>query len=442
MIRSFRKSLVVPLAAAIVVLFFCRGAAAEQSAAQTINVEGLTVKLVFQSRVPDAVESRIEDTVRNVGKKALEGRSVEEAEALKVSLVQVMKKIFTEVLSGFDVLDLGMELGPPVVITLDLDVRKPHVEKVRFEILPQAGIHEHWHAAFAAALRPMEAELAEQLYGIPVESARWTGAIASGIVKEQLVDNKYFVGFALDPDVEIANETVIRLSVKPVSKTIRSVSVKTRSTTMPSLLLERLKFDLAAQGDVLIGLPIVFAIARQDDIVNYFREYIQSNSQAHRLGLTLEVKPIITERYTQIRIKAESDKYSGFLRGKVSVGKENRNPDVEGHLGLFVREGTEVFSEVNFFPGPIDLQFNMGIGQRLGPKLYVAGGRNFVDDLNRIWIDYYVNEDIFFSWEKNVVDVDKEKTEGSVTFKAHDFFSIDLVTDFHTKTWVRFVTNL
>lgn len=411
--------------------------------AEKIHVEGLSVKLEFRGNIPAPIKTRIEESVKNVGIKALEGKSIEEAEALKVSLEQVMKKIFNEVLSGFQVLDLKMELGPPAVITLELDVEKPQIEKVKFELVPQAGIHEYWHSQFFEKLRETEAGLSEQLSGIPVESARWTGVIVSGIVREQLARVDYFIGFELEPDVEIGTETLIRLSVKPVSQTVRSVTVKTRSTTMPSLLLERLKFDLATHAEFLIGLPIEFALAHEKDIIDYFYDYVESNSQANRLGLEIEVKPVLNERNFTIKVRAESEKYSGFLRGKVSVGKETRNPDIEGHLGLFVRKGTEIFSEINFLPGPIELQFNLGVGQRLGgSSIYVAAGRDFVDNINRIWLNYYLTEDVVFSWEKNVVNIEKERIEGSVTFKAHDFFSVDLVTDFHTDVWVRFVANL
>jgi hypothetical protein len=215
-----------------------------------------------------------------------------------------------------------------------------------------------------------------------------------------------------------------------------------RSTTMPSLLLDRLKFDMAAQAETLVGLPVEFAHSHEKDILDFFHEYLTRNSQIQRLGLEVELKMLLAKKNITLSVIVDSGKYSGFLRGKVSVGRETWNPDIEGRLGVFFSKGTEIFSEVNFYPGPIEFKFNLGIGRRIGPNLYVAAGRNFVDDLNRAWISYYLTEDVILSWERNVAEDLRKNNEGSITFKAHDYFSFEVVSDLHTDVWVRLTANL
>ncbi|MFA6448413.1 MAG: hypothetical protein WCX65_03005 [bacterium] len=406
------------------------------------RIDKLAVKINFRTPAPEPIRARIVSSVESVGSKALKGKTVDEAVAMQASLAQVMKKIFAEVLSGFEVMDLSIEIGPPVEIRLDLDVERPQVESVRFEIQPQAGIHSNWTRYFAAKLKNAESDMSMSLKGTPVGSSRWSGDIATQMVRDRLAAETELAGFEFDPVMEIEKETVVKIAVKPVGQTIRSVSVKTRSATMPSLLIERLKYDMVAQAETLIGLPVEFARANEQDIIDSFYEYLQENSQVDRLGLEVEIKPVFVKKNVILTVMAESKKYSGFLRGKVSIGREVQNPDVEGHLGVFMRKNTEFFSEINFLPGPIDFQFNLGIGQRIGPHLYVAAGRNFVDGLDRMWANYYLTEDIILSWEKNVYDQEKRYDEASIKFKAHDYFSFDLTSDLRHDVWVRFVTNL
>jgi len=91
-------------------------------------LDKITVDISFRTPVPEPLRLQIVDSVENVGKKALQGKTVEEAESLKASLAQVMKKIFTEVLSGFKVHDLSVRIGPPVLITVDLEAEQQQVD--------------------------------------------------------------------------------------------------------------------------------------------------------------------------------------------------------------------------------------------------------------------------------------------------------------------------
>lgn len=432
-----RRLLFIAIAAAAV----CGRSLTLQAQPATSVLDKVTVDISFRTSVPEPLRRQIVDSVENVGKKALQGKTVEEAESLKASLAQVMKKIFTEVLSGFKVHDLSVRIGPPVLITVDLEVEQPQVDSVRIEVIPQSGIHPYWTQFFKERLRGAQTDLSVALKGAPVGSARWSAELLNRTVRDRLALEKDFADFEMDSQIEMAPETVLRVTIKPATQTIRSVSVKTRSTTFPSILLERLKFDMAVQAETLVGLPVEFARSHEKDINNSFYEYLKDNSQAQKFGLDIDIKPQYSKR-TVLSVKAESVKYSGFLRGKVSLGKENRNPDIEGHLGTFALKKNEVFTELNFLPGPIEFQMNLGVGRRIGPHFYVAAGRNFIDGLNRVWLNYYLSEDIIISWEKNVVDIDSEKNEGSLTFKAHDFFSFDITTDFRTDVWLRLVANL
>lgn len=406
------------------------------------TISQVSVRLNMRDPLPLPIRLRIQETVQKVSIKALGGKTIPEAENLKDSLTQVLKKIFNETISGFSVNNLSISLGTTVTIELDLEATQPCIDTVTFEVVPQSGISSEWAPFFEDKLIPAGKQLASVLKGIPVESSRWSEQIIEQIISDELKAEDLFPGFELTPVVAVDPKTIVRLTMKPVGETIRHVQVKTRSTTLPSMSLERLKLDIASRAELLRGLPVSFAKKYQDEIVLTFSDIMSESRFARRMGMDFTVKLDIAPT-SMAMVQIESKKYSAFLRAKIGIGKEQRNPDLEGHFGLFTgRKGTEIFSEANFFPGPLESQFDLGIGQKIGKHLYLAAGREFVNDLNRIWVNYYLSEDIVLSYERNVVNIDSQKEEGSITFRAHDYFSIELVSDFRTDAWISVNGNL
>ncbi|HOO55762.1 MAG TPA: hypothetical protein PLN69_02995 [bacterium] len=401
----------------------------------------ISVRLNFAAPVPEVLRQRISESVAKVGEKALIGKSLREAEELKPSLEQVMRKIFNEVISGFEVLNLEVGIGENTAVELDLKGREPRVSSVAFVVSDSLGVSLEWNKVFGKKLKPLEKQFLDALGSTPVESARWSEPLVVELAEKIISQQAYFKGFEVAAEVILREETIVKVALKPVSETIKYVFVKTRSTTMPSLLLERVKFDLAGHAEFMLGLPVEFARENEDEIINSFKTYLEDNSQASRLKLRFNFKSDIQER-TLITVQTESSRFNCFLRGKLGLGKEERNPDIEGHLGLIVPGNFELFAEANLLPGPIEGEFDLGLGYHFADVFYAAFGRNFLDSINRIWVDYYITEDIVLSWEKNVTEIEDEDTEGSLTFKAHDFFSISVVSNFQEDTWIRFDVNL
>lgn len=250
-----------------------------------------------------------------------------------------------------------------------------------------------------------------------------------------------FPGFRVTPSLDIGRNAMLHLILTPMGETVRMVNVKIRSATIPSLTLERLKYEAAARADLIVGLPLVFAESRRDLISAEIASHLESTHLAQVLRLGITPRLTLSSR-SRLVLLVESSRYSGFLRAKINVGKERGDTDVEAHAGVFLFNDVEVFTEFNFDPGPISLESNFGVGWRPSKFFYAAAGRNFTEGINRIWLDGYLSEDVIISWEKGVSQDKKRDIEGSVKFKAHEFFSFDIVSDFNTDVWVRFNANL
>lgn len=404
-------------------------------------INSVKVIISVKQYIPKSITDRISSSVQEVGNRALDGKTLEEAHSLEDSLQQVMKKIFSEVLNGFDVEDLSIKIASETEIKLYISATEPFVSEVNIEVLPPQGVSSFWNKTFSVGLKGVASEIADRISGVPVESESWTEPLIKNIVVSELDLEKRFPGFEVDTLIDIGEETSVKLIMKPIGEVIRHVSVKMRSRTMPSIAIERLKFDMAGRVDLLLGLPIVFVQENEGFIVGELNSYISALDFSGKLHLDFGIRLIIYKQQAVVNVVAESRLYSGFARLKVSIGEEFRNPDLEGHMGIFPVKNVELFTEFNFLPGPIDLQFNVGAGQRLG-NFYIAGGRNVLDGYNRMWGIWNLSEDIILSWEKNVVADPAKDVEGAIMFRAHEFFSIELVTDFNKDIWVRFNANL
>ncbi len=391
---------------------------------------------------PEAMKQKIIFSVRQVGLKALQGKTLEEAEDIKPDLTPLMERIFNQVLAGYTVKAVDITVGRATSIRLDIEPEGPFIEDLA--VLPgfEGDVHQVWEEMLAPELKSVRDSLAGIFRAVPVSSAPWAAKTLAGTISESAPLDKLFPGFHAEPVLEMeGGKATLNLNLKASGGAIRVANLKVRSNTIPSMALEKLKFEAAARTSLLVGLPVEFAAERKEAIASAMAAFLAESSIAKSLYLDMTVK-IQTGFTTRVAVIAESEKYSGFLRGYVKLGEDSRNPDIEAHIGAFPIKRIEAFTELNFFPGPIALQANVGVGFKLNPKFYGAVGRNFIDGINRIWLNTYVTEDIILSWEKGVVEDNRKDIEGSITFKAHEFFSFTATTDFNTDIWLAIIANL
>lgn len=390
---------------------------------------------------PEPMRQKIVFSAGQVGIKALKGKTLSQAEDIKPELTPLMEKIFSQLLAGYKVNSVDITVGEETVIALAISPEGPFIEAVDAVTSFKGGVHSSWEQLLAPETALIGGSLSKSFSSVPVASAPWAAKILAGMIPGLVPLEQYFPGFETELSMDFAQRATLRISLNPKGETIRLTSLKIRSNTIPAMALERLKYDTAARTDLLIGLPVQFVQAKKDAITDELNSYMAQNPLSRKLFLTLITK-IQVGRTSRISIIAESTQYSGFVRGKVNLGKEERNPDIEAHAGYFIIPRLELFTEFNFFPGPIELQANIGVGYKINPKVYAAAGRNFIDGINRIWLYTYLSEDVILSWEKGVVEEKRKSIEGSITFKAHEFYSFSLTTDFRTDMWVGIIANL
>ncbi|MFH1537665.1 MAG: hypothetical protein ABIH66_01810 [bacterium] len=405
------------------------------------EVDYIEVDLQFSdSLVPGLLTQRIRSSVQQVAERALLGKSIDEASGLKDSLVEVMKKIFNDVLEGFTIDNLALDVGRTTTVSVKLTPNEPRVRELSI-VVKAPGLHSMWHPVFQGITDELVEVCLPHVKGMPVKSKSWATKLYLDILNSTPQFQDLYPGFQIIPTAEFAEKTVVTLTLKAKEPTIRWVTVKVRSRTIPTLALERMKYAVAAESDVLLGLPVEFASLQTENITKEAIERFAQTGISKSLGLIFQVT-LVPGKVSAVAVRVESTKYRGFVKGKVSIGREERDPDIKGHIGMFLGPNVETFLETNFFPGPPDLQANIGIGLRLGQNLFGAIGKNFIDGVHRTWVEYYVTDDVTFAFEKGVEEDIDNKSEASVRLQLFDFYALELVTDLHRDIWIRIVANL
>lgn len=431
------KNLSVPtLAVLCLTLLFSTLASAKSDTVKHIEVD-----LQFSDDlVPGILTQRIRSSVRQVGERALIDKSTAEASGIKDSLIEVMEKIFSDVLEGFTIDDLTLDIGSTTTVSIKLTPNEPRVRELTVKVKAH-GIHSIWQPVFQDTADELVELCLPFVKGMPVESQSWATKLYLDLLNNIPQFQDLYPGFQITPTAEFAENTVVTLTLQPKEPTIRWVTVKVRSRTIPTLALERMKYAVAAETDVLLGLPVEFAAIHTENLTKEALERFGNTGISKSLELVFQVN-LVPGKVAAVAVRAESKRYRGFVKGKVSIGREERDPDIEGHIGVFLGPGVETFLEVNFFPGPPDMQANLGIGLRLGENIFAAVGNNFIDGVHRTWIEYYPTDDITLAFEKGVDEDLDDKSEGSITFQLFDFYALELVSDLHHDIWVRIVANL
>ena len=427
---------------ALIVVGLCLACTGRAAAAPGGAVESVSATLSFTSHTPpEPMVDKIRYSVEQVGVKALKGKTLAEAAELEGELTGLMEKIFNQVLGGYLVREASVEAAPNTQIRITLEPIPPMVQSLDVELDFEGGINSEWNEILAGEREAVRAQLADIFLDVPVLSDRWAEKVLTEMLPGLVDFQNIFPGFSVRPELKIEEQTVLRLHLEAQGELVRMVSVKMRSNTIPSLALEQIKYDAASRSDLLIGLPIGFAESKKGVIADRIRQNLEQSRLANTLGLEMNLDLHIAKR-ARVLMLVNSRRYSGFLRGKISVGEETHNPDIEAHLGFFTYENIEIFSEFNFYPGPISLDANLGVGWRFNDVLFAGTGIETIEGMRRIWLSLNISEDVIIAWEKGVSEDPKKDIEGSITLRAHEFFSFDLVSDFNTDVWLRFNANL
>jgi len=312
-----------------------------RDAAAANAIKSVSVSVRFTANTPpEPMVEKIRFSAEQVGIKALEGKSIDEAELLKPELLGLMGKIFNQVLGGYLVSDVGIVIKSDVSIDILLEPIPPFVETFDVTLEFTGGTHSRWNELMVKERDAIKHRYQDLFKDVTVLSERWSAKVIEDTLLDRDELAAMFPGFRVEPVLNIGEHTVLHLVLTPEGETIRMVTVKIRSATIPSLTLERLKYEAATRADLIVGLPLKFAESRHDIIATDITSHLENTHLAQVLHLGITPRLLLTSR-TRLNLLVESSHYSGFLRAKIDVGKDTSDTDLESHLGVFLIDNIE-----------------------------------------------------------------------------------------------------
>lgn len=206
---------------------------------------------VEQTQIHDSLKQRIEESVKKVGETAMVGKKQEDIAAVKDSLEQALKKIFSQVLTGFYVTSVEIKLEDIPTIYLSIAPNSQVVEKVIVKIKLN-NVHQSWQPILDEEIKKVGDKINPILLGIPVSSSEWASATINPILDAIVTVNTMFPGFNVQVALDFGKETIVYLQLFPKEPIVKSLDVRGSSKTLPIMSIGRVKYLLRKESSILI----------------------------------------------------------------------------------------------------------------------------------------------------------------------------------------------
>lgn len=402
-------------------------------------VEAVQVQVQAGDNLPEPVRKRMEKSVSAIAGQLLEGKPVAEVEGSRKQYEDIILQVFDKVLVGYTV--EAVRLGPgedsgTAEVQVSLVPWRDTIQRVQMDVVVE-GMTPVAEKLLRQDTAGMEKVFAESLQGLPVAAADWT----HGLLKKQVASflQERAPEFKADFDVQVAEDTRVKVMLYPLLPVVRTVDLSMRSDTVlnAGLLMKRQGMQAAADG--LIGLPVHFVERHRAELEGYLSEVMNRDEDCRRFSVTTRVALTPGERL-KVMSRSDSDIYRIRLEGWADVGNSWGNQHDTSlkarlHLGRMLSGRSEVFSQVDFFPQSVEWGWDVGYrytlpsGTSLGLRYDVRDDYvkvDFIQPVSRKWLLRYEYSDR------------EHHNEYGIRYKLHDFLSLEYAMDEHN-SWLRFI---
>ena len=395
------------------------------------NVKSVAIELhVRGTTLHSSIYQRIMESIRSVSEKIILGKCEDELKRIKDSLEEALKKVFAQTLLGFSIQDLNIKVGEVTVITLKVIADDNLVRKVRLHYsIPYDKL---WQDRLEDKLQDITKEINPILIGIPVESSEWTRYIVRPIIEKIIAKSNLFPGFDFDVSIQFAQETQVILKMLPSGICIKTVDVKITSSTLPNLLLIIIRYNTISYLQTLLRLPLKFIDENQEYVKKDLENIIKNRYKEYSLETLLNFK--MSENFL-VNINIESKKYYWTVQGILDMGIKEARSEGRTTIGKFIGKKDSIFLRFRFFPEPLSLKSEVGIGRQFSPFTFASIIRNLNDRKDYLWI-VTSRENLYFEYLQCTDNI--SNYELGIGYKLRKFFIIKgVISGKDGETWLR-----
>ncbi len=407
--------------------------AAGQATVQRVDVS-ITIEEVTPSLV---IVEQLHSTVQTVADRLFIGRAIDVLPSVQPPLERVLGDVIERVATGYAVSSVTIGIGVTSTVTVRLKPLGQVIRAAEVSVDLQA-IHPKLRPLFAALMQRGVIEEVRALYvGVPVLAWDWARPILELRVRSAIesVLRGYTASVRVTPDTTAHVDLGI---IVEDSRTIRNLSVRFRSASIPILLLDQRAPEVASMAEPLRGVPVAFAQAHQRDLEQLLEAELAAFPPVQEYGIVASVGLDVAET-TYMTVVADSLTWRGRVEAQLNIGPRAPGPAILIHVGRVLVSPTEAFVEVRLIPNTLGVEWDLGAQLALAPTTFVGLSYAVSARTTTAFTRFQVSRDVGLRGAWNLTDL---SFEGGINYRANDFLSGELIATSRGEVWLRLISNL
>ena len=407
------------------------------SAALAAPIEDVTVEVSSTADpIPPAVEKRIAASISSIGNRILKGKEENLFRLNEGQYNKVLADIINRVVVGYVVDDIHADYSRQAKIQVSLSPVGQMIREVETEIdygnlSPEAAAYVKKDTAEVPIL------MNNLLTGLPVDSVGWAESVSESAGRDLL--SQILPEFQANFEVESGEKTKVRIFLIPQGPIVRTGKLTFHKTTIPRLLLLRAVTETEHAVRSLEGLPVNFVGRHDRELAESLNEILKKDSFVTTYGIETKTT-LIPGETTVLKVDALTDHWIIRTEAWVDAGRDgNRNTAIEGMLGRFVGKKDVVFGEARLYTGPMDWNVFAGWYHHFGQTLDVGYKHDFIEKSNHIFSYVPIGERWAFRYDR---DFKKRENEYGLSYKIHNYMTLEYVYNDEEGRWLRLIANL
>jgi hypothetical protein len=407
-------------------------------AASQATVQRVDVSVTIEDDTPPLViVEQLHSTAQTVADRLFLGRAIDTLQSVQPPLEKVLGDVIGRVATGYAVSSVTIAIGVNSTVTVRLKSQGKVIRAAEVSVDLQA-IHPKLRSLFAALMQRGIIEEVRALYvGVPVLAWDWAGPILELRVRSAVASvlRGYTASVRVTPDTTAHIDLGIAIED---SRTIRNLSVRFRSASIPILLLDQHAPEVASMAEPLLGIPVAFAQAHQRDLEQLLEAELAAFPPVQEYGIVASVGLDVAET-TYMTVVADSLTWRGRVEAQLNIGSRAPGPAILIHLGRVVVPPTEAFVEVRLIPNTLGVEWDFGAQLAVAPTTFVGLSYAVAARTMTAFTRFQVSRDVGLRGALNLTD---QSFEGGINYRANDFLSGELIATSRGEVWLRLISNL
>ncbi|HET6781430.1 MAG TPA: hypothetical protein VFH67_04990 [bacterium] len=421
----------------VILLLACIVLGAGLPALAQATVQRVDVRVTFDEGAPHPLfAERLQAAAQSVVERLLVGRPIDQLQALQPRLQETVAAVLDRVATGYAVSGTIAQLGATSTVTLSLRRVGPVIGDAT--VRPDLTIfHPRIRPLAEGALQARAGEIRALVTNLPIAALEWAEPIAAGRARE--IVEEALPGFSTAVRISAGVSATVELIVNTRdSRIVRNIGVRFRSTSIPTLLLDRDAPQVISIAEPLRGLPVVFAEAQRGPLARLIDEDLVKSPPVRQYRIVTTVGLDVGET-TYVNVAADSLLYRARVEAHLNVGPRAPNPVLVAHLGRLVHPSTELFVEMRLTPNTLSMDWDVGAQYQLSTDAAIGLSYTVGAQSVAAWTIVRFGRDVSTRGKWNLT---QQAFEGALTYRVNEFLAGEIIATSLGEVWLRLISNL